>query len=126
MPQISRQLSDVHPLVPPPDAAMRARANSATTNPQLLATFPDLRRCDKSENDLESFTGGMPMLENRWIDKREIAHRYNAQVAVYPKIAAIFKNMMVALAKPKSNSRFSGMLVATVVWTKREILEVTG
>ena len=66
------------------------------------------------------------MLENRWIDKREIAHRYNAQVAVYPKIAAIFKNMMVALAKPKSNSRFSGMLVATVVWTKREILEVTG
>ncbi|XP_068912154.1 cytosolic purine 5'-nucleotidase isoform X1 [Tenebrio molitor] len=59
------------PLVSP--EAMRARANSA--NNQLHPNFWDLRRCDKSENDLESFTGGMPTLENSWIDKRDLDHR---------------------------------------------------
>jgi hypothetical protein len=61
------------PLVSP--EAMRARANSA--NNQLHPNFWELRRCDKSENDLESFTGGMPTLENSWIDKRDLDHRYN-------------------------------------------------
>lgn len=36
---------------------------------------PPLARCDKSENDLESFIGGMPSVENSWIDKRALSHR---------------------------------------------------
>lgn len=34
-----------------------------------------LVRCDRSENDLESFIGGMPSVENSWIDKRALSHR---------------------------------------------------
>lgn len=74
MPQVSQDifetLNPLKPLITP--EMMRARANSSGAH---QSNWRDLRRCDKSENDLESFTGGMPTLENSWIDKRELDHR---------------------------------------------------
>lgn len=54
----------------------RARAYTSPQNGHKLSvTFPSLTRCDRSENDLDSFTGGMPSVENSWIDKRVLEHR---------------------------------------------------
>lgn len=70
---------------------LRARANSAnsknvkfTEDPALVIDkdrlpvqgLGSLRRTYTSENDLESFTVGMPSVENSWIDARELSHRY--------------------------------------------------
>lgn len=57
----------------------RARANSSPLNKNTLHVYdyPTLTRCDRSENDLDSsFTGGMASVENSWIDKRDLSHRY--------------------------------------------------
>lgn len=57
----------------------RARANSSPLNKNTLHVYdnPTLTRCDRSENDLDSsFTGGMASVENSWIDKRALSHRY--------------------------------------------------
>lgn len=55
----------------------RARSHSTKSyfvSTGLKVTTP-LARCDRSENDLESFIGGMPSVENSWIDKRALSHR---------------------------------------------------
>lgn len=69
---------------------LRARANSANSknvkfpeDPALVIDndrlpvqgLGSLRRTYTSENDLESFTVGMPSVENSWIDARELSHR---------------------------------------------------
>lgn len=57
----------------------RTRANSSPPKKATLNVydFPTLTRCDRSENDLDSsFTGGVASVENTWIDKRDLSHRY--------------------------------------------------
>lgn len=59
------------------EEAFRARSHS--TKSYFVSSgleVPPLVRCDRSENDLEGFMGGMPAVENTWIDKRVLSHRY--------------------------------------------------
>lgn len=61
---------------------LRARANSANSKNVTFSECPDSvfpvlsKNFATSENDLESFTVGMPSVEYSWIDARELSHRY--------------------------------------------------
>lgn len=57
-------------------AILRARANSNTKNKPHLPCDVTLKRLSCNDHEFESFTGGMPSVENRWIDCRELSHRY--------------------------------------------------
>lgn len=52
----------------------RMSVRAAKPFSHILEEMP-ISRLSSSEYDFDSFTGGMPT-ENRWIDKRELAHRY--------------------------------------------------
>lgn len=61
---------------------LRARANSNSKKKPILPCEETLKRLSCNDHDLESFTGGMPSVENIWIDRRELSHRYFKQKAV--------------------------------------------
>lgn len=52
---------------------LRVRANSSSK--KKSTNNSSMSRLSGSEYEFESFTGGMPSVENRWIDKRELSHR---------------------------------------------------
>lgn len=77
MPEISQDAFELNNPVKnriTPDI-LRARANSNTKNKPKLPCDIALKRLSSNEHDLDSFTGGMPSVENRWIDSRELSHR---------------------------------------------------
>lgn len=86
MPEMSQDLFEVKnpvssPLTP---ELLRARANSV--GKKGPAPFQDPRKTPAfrikrlsscvSENDIESFTEGMNLVEHNWIDERELSHRF--------------------------------------------------
>lgn len=62
----------------PENESFRSRSYSSKSyfygTGALEVPFQPLARCDRSENDLESFMGGMPVA-NTWVDKRALSHR---------------------------------------------------
>lgn len=78
MPEVSQDVFELtNPLENPITAdVLRLRANSNTKNKPQLPCDVILNRLSSHEQDLESFTGGMPSVENRWVDDRELSHRY--------------------------------------------------
>lgn len=85
MPEMSQDLFEVKnpvssPLTP---ELLRTRANSvgkkgpaAFQDPRKTAVrIKRLSSC-VSENDIESFTKGMNLVEHNWIDERELSHRF--------------------------------------------------